>query len=53
MTGYLMSTAILFRLSRLGMDDNDTNLDRARLISFDLNYQVDAPGSTEEYLKDV
>ena len=52
LTGYKLSTCLLWRLSRLALSDaadNDTN--NCVLIEFDIHLQLDAPGSEQEYIK--
>lgn len=51
MSGYLLSTMILWRLSRIGGDGADTYNADARLLEFDIHYQIDSNGSRQEYTK--
>lgn len=53
MTGYRVSSLLLFRLSRKGADAADTMPGNATLIEFDLHYQIDAIGSIGEFTKDT
>jgi len=51
MTGKTLSSMLLFELSRLGGDGTDTYGADARLLEFDIHYQLNAPGSVEEFRK--
>ena len=51
MTGELLSTVILFRISRIGGDSGDTYGADARLYEFDVHYQIDGVGSALEFIK--
>ena len=52
MTGYALSCVILWRVSRIGGGDvSDTYGADARLIEFDIHFQVDGDGSRQEYIK--
>jgi len=51
MTGHTLSTILLCRLSRLGTDGADTYNDDARLLEFDIHYQIDGLGSIQEFIK--
>lgn len=51
MTGKLISCMVLCRLSRIGGDGTDTYNANARLLEFDIHYQVDGMGSIQEYVK--
>lgn len=50
-SNYGLSTCILFRLSRLGDDAADTYGADARLLEFDIHYQIDSLGSEQEFIK--
>jgi len=50
-TGKTLSSAITMKLSRIGGDTLDTYTDDARLLEFDIHYEIDAFGSDEEYVK--
>ena len=52
MTGYTLSHCILFEISRIGDDASDTYGADARLLEFDVHYQVDGFGSEQEFVKD-
>ena len=49
MTGETLSTCILFEVSRVGGDAADTYGADARLLEFDVHYQIDSLGSAEEF----
>lgn len=52
MTGYTLSACILWKLTRLAASDGaDTDTNAVTLIEFDLHYQIDTPGSDNEYVK--
>ena len=51
MTGLEISAMILFRLSRLGGDALDTLAADVDLLEFDIHYQIDTPGSGQEFIK--
>lgn len=51
MTGYVLSCVILWRVSRIGGDASDNYEADARLIEFDIHFQVDGDGSRQEYIK--
>lgn len=51
MTGHTLSTCIIFLLSRLGSDAADTYGADARLLEFDVHYELDSNGSREEFIK--
>ena len=53
MTGYTLSTIILWRISRIGGDASDTYGADARLFEFDIHYQLQsgAEGSRQEFIK--
>lgn len=46
-----ISDMLLMKLSRLGTNENDTYAASARLIEFDIHYQVSSPGSRQEFIK--
>lgn len=50
MTGYKLSTMIGIVLQRVN-DANDTYAGNAKLLEFDIHYQIDAPGSRLEFIK--
>lgn len=52
MTGKTLSDCILFELSRIGGDASDTYGADARLLEFDIHYEIDSFGSNQEYIKD-
>jgi len=49
--GKKVSDMLLMKLSRLGSDAADTYGASARLIEFDIHYQVSSPGSRQEFVK--
>ena len=51
MTEQTLSCCILFEISRLGGDASDTYGADARLLEFDIHYQVDSFGSEQEFSK--
>lgn len=51
MTGYKISCIIKCEISRVGGDVTDTYAADAKLLEFDIHYQVDAPGSRQLYIK--
>jgi hypothetical protein len=51
MTGKTLSCMGHCRISRLGDDGADTYAGVAQLSEFDIHYQIDATGSTQEYIK--
>lgn len=51
MTGYPISHCILFEVSRIGGDALDTYGADARLLEFDIHYQIDSAGSTQLFTK--
>jgi hypothetical protein len=51
MTGKTISTIMKWTLSRIGGDAVDTYPADARLLEFDIHYQVDRPGSRQRYVK--
>lgn len=50
-TGKGLSDMLLVKLSRLGGDAADTYGAYARMMEFDIHYQLDDPGSRQEYSK--
>jgi hypothetical protein len=51
MSGSKISTCILFELARVGGDAGDTYGADARLLEFDVHYQLDSSGSILEFVK--
>ena len=51
MTGFTISAMVLFRLSRLADSPLDTLESNIELLEFDIHYQVDTPGSMQEFIK--
>lgn len=51
MTDKLISCCILWRLSRIGGDVADTYAEDARLVEFDIHYQLDSRGSLGQFTK--
>ena len=51
MTGFTLSAIVMCRLSRLATDGADTYTDDARLIEFDIHYQIDGLGSISMWSK--
>ena len=51
MTDKLISCCILWKLSRIGGDVSDSYGDLARLVEFDIHYQIDLPGSFQQFIK--
>lgn len=49
--GRHISDMLLMKLSRLGTNENDTYAASARLIEFDIHYQLNSPGSRQEFIK--
>ena len=52
MTGSEISDCILFEITRVGGDALDTYGADARLLEFDVHYQIDSHGSVGEFDKD-
>jgi len=50
-SNYSLSTCILFEIARIGGDASDTYGADARLLEFDVHYQIDSLGSEEEFVK--
>lgn len=50
-TDKLISVCILWKLSRIGGDVLDTYAADARLVEFDIHYQLDANGSFQQFRK--
>jgi len=53
MTGKGLSAIILWRISRIGGSASDTYPDDARLLEFDIHYEIDSLRSNEEYVKNT
>ena len=51
MTGKSLSDMILIKLSRIGGDASDTYAADARLLEFDIHYQINSLGSEQEFVK--
>jgi len=51
MSGLTLSAMIKMKVSRIGGDGTDTFTADAKLLEFDLHYEIDAPGSREELIK--
>jgi hypothetical protein len=51
MTGKTISAIIKWRLSRIGGDGTDTYNADAKLLEFDIHFELDRPGSREELTK--
>jgi len=51
MTGKRVSCCILWKLARIGDDGTDTYGAPARLVEFDIHYQLDGVGSRQEFIK--
>lgn len=51
MTGFTISHCLIFRLARMGGDAADTYGDDAAMLEFDIHYEIDLPGSRQEYIK--
>ena len=49
--GKTISDMLLMKLSRLGANEADTYGASARLIEFDIHYQISSPGSRQEFIK--
>ena len=52
MTGYELSCLLFWKISRDPADAADTYEQDARLIEFDIHYQIDAMGSEEPFTKE-
>lgn len=50
-TGLLISSLFFWRLSRVGGDASDTFAGNARLVEFDIHYQLNSEGSRALYAK--
>ena len=50
-TGKRISCCILWKLSRIGGDGADTYAELARLVEFDIHYQLDGGGSWQQFIK--
>jgi len=53
MTGYKMSHTLVMKVARIGGDAADTYAADARLLEFDIHYQIDYWGSEVEFEKNV
>lgn len=51
MSDYNLSTILFWRITRVGDSEDDTYDADARLLEFDIHYQVDSLGSSQEYVK--
>lgn len=51
MSGYLLSSMLLWRLSRIGGNGVDTYNADARLLEVDFHYRIDSCGSRQEFIK--
>jgi len=51
MTGKTVSSIIFWKLSRIGSDAADTYGADARMLEFDIHYEVDSFGSNDEFVK--
>ena len=51
MSGKTMSCITLFRIYRKAADAADTYAADAALLEFDIHFEIDAPGSAQEYTK--
>ena len=51
MSDKILSTIILWRISRVGSSGSDTYPQDARMLEFDIHYQMDSLGSNEEWMK--
>jgi hypothetical protein len=51
MTGFSLSSMVLFRLSRVGGDAADTVSGDVSLLEFDIHHQIDSRGSESEFTK--
>lgn len=51
MTTYSISCIILWQLGRDAGDDDDTYAEDAKLLEFDIHYQIDASGSAQQFTK--
>jgi len=51
MTGQSVSCMVLWKLSRIGGDEADSYAADARLLEFDIHFQVDSHGSESEFTK--
>lgn len=51
MSAFVVSDCILFEISRVGNDPSDTYGSDARLLEFDVHYQIDSKGSTFPFVK--
>ncbi len=51
MTDNLISSIIKWKVSRIGGDGTDTYTADAKFLEFDIHFEVNSPGSREEYIK--
>jgi len=51
MSEKVLSTIILWRISRIGSSGSDTYPQDVRFLEFDIHYQIDSLGSNEEWIK--
>lgn len=51
MTGKKVSCVMKWKLSRIGGDGTDTFTGTARLLEFDIHYEIDSLGSSDEFTK--
>ena len=51
MTGKTISCMVLWKLERIGNDGSDDYTGTARLLEFDIHYEIDTLGSRQEYIK--
>ena len=51
MTGFKISSMVVFKLSRIGGDALDTMTASASLLEFDIHYQIDSFGSRQQFIK--
>jgi len=51
MSGFRISSMVIFKLSRVGGDASDTMTGDAALLEFDIHYQINAFGSRQEFIK--
>lgn len=51
MAGMEMSCIIKFKISRIGGGPSDTYTADAKMLEFDIHYQIDSAGSRQEYVK--
>ena len=51
MTGKTLTSLIFWKFSRIGGDAADTYGADARMLEFDIHYEIDSFGSNEEFIK--